>query len=97
MITQLQEKKKNFRKFCEEAKEKPECQGLVLGSFLIKPVQRMCKYPLLLKVILKNTPEDHIDYQDLAAAIARFERILSDINEAKAEFENESKVRSRLL
>ena len=30
--------------------------GLTIGSWLIKPVQRLCKYPLLLSALLKAAP-----------------------------------------
>ena len=34
----------------QEVRMRPESRSLDLGSFLIKPVQRICKYPLLVKV-----------------------------------------------
>lgn len=36
---------------------------------LILPVQRLPRYQLLLQVIRKNTPEDHIDYRPVESAI----------------------------
>ncbi|XP_013416410.1 pleckstrin homology domain-containing family G member 4B isoform X4 [Lingula anatina] len=39
-----------------------------LGSYLLKPVQRMGKYALLLKQIIKECPETEPEYQDLKAA-----------------------------
>ena len=39
-----------------------------LSSYLLKPVQRMGKYALILKQILKECPESAAEYQDLTAA-----------------------------
>ena len=39
-----------FRKFLEDCSRQPQCRNLDLPGFLIKPVQRICKYPLLIKV-----------------------------------------------
>ncbi|XP_071091889.1 puratrophin-1-like isoform X2 [Haliotis cracherodii] len=39
-----------------------------LASYLLKPVQRMGKYALLLKQILKVCPETELEYPDLKAA-----------------------------
>ncbi|KAJ9236300.1 hypothetical protein DTO166G5_4062 [Paecilomyces variotii] len=37
--------------------QKPEeCKAMTLNDLLIKPIQRVCKYPLLLSDLLKNTP-----------------------------------------
>jgi hypothetical protein len=40
-----------------------------LKSVLIKPVQRILKYPLLLQELLKNTSETHPDKVTLQQAI----------------------------
>lgn len=36
--------------FLQEASQNPECRGLDLQAWLIKPLQRLCKYPLLMRV-----------------------------------------------
>ena len=43
-------KQSSFKAFTDKAMLNPECRGLTLFSFLIKPIQRICKYPLLLRV-----------------------------------------------
>ena len=44
------DRNKKFVAFLDQCMLNPECRGLTLFSFLIKPIQRICKYPLLLKV-----------------------------------------------
>ena len=39
-----------------------------LASYLLKPVQRMGKYALLLKQIMKECPQSEQEYQDLKSA-----------------------------
>ncbi|XP_053165770.1 dynamin-binding protein isoform X1 [Hemicordylus capensis] len=54
-----------------------------LGSFLIKPVQRVMRYPLLLIELLSATPESHPDHAPLAAAVLAVKEINGNINEYK--------------
>ncbi|XP_044881714.1 dynamin-binding protein isoform X2 [Mauremys mutica] len=54
-----------------------------LGSFLIKPVQRVMRYPLLLMELLSATPESHPDKAPLAAAVLAVKEINVNINEYK--------------
>nr|XP_060624165.1 dynamin-binding protein isoform X1 [Anolis sagrei ordinatus] len=54
-----------------------------LGSFLIKPVQRVMRYPLLLMELLSATPESHPDRVPLAAAVRAVKEINGNINEYK--------------
>ncbi|KAM9462328.1 dynamin-binding protein isoform 1-T1 [Clarias gariepinus] len=54
-----------------------------LGSFLIKPVQRVMRYPLLLMELLNATPESHHDRKLLAEAVSSVKGINVNINEYK--------------
>jgi cell division control protein 24 len=60
-----------------------------LPAFLIKPVQRICKYPLLLGQLLKkSSPVDYPHYEELKAGSAAAKRITDKINEAQRRAEN---------
>ncbi|KAM4851967.1 dynamin-binding protein isoform 2-T2 [Thomomys bottae] len=54
-----------------------------LGSFLIKPVQRVMRYPLLLMELLNSTPDSHPDKVPLASAVLAVKEINVNINEYK--------------
>ena len=54
-----------------------------LDSLLVKPVQRILKYPLLLDQLLEVTPENHPDYTALDVAVREMKGISMRINEMK--------------
>ena len=54
-----------------------------LSSLLIKPVQRVLKYPLLLSQILASTSSKHPDMDSLAAASVEIQKVADNINEVK--------------
>ncbi|XP_075468411.1 dynamin-binding protein isoform X3 [Ascaphus truei] len=54
-----------------------------LGSFLIKPVQRIMRYPLLLMELLSATPDTHPDKSPLTKAVLTIKDINFNINEYK--------------
>lgn len=56
---------------------------LQLNDLLIKPVQRIMKYPLLLGELWQATPEDHPDYRPLQEALTAAKIINVNINEFK--------------
>ncbi|KAJ3285420.1 hypothetical protein HDU79_007342 [Rhizoclosmatium sp. JEL0117] len=68
-----------------------ECQSQLAGrtnawdlsSLIIKPVQRVLKYPLLLSSLLKETNEYHPDYERLKVAATEMARIGEEINDVK--------------
>jgi cell division control protein 24 len=66
-----------------------------LPAFLIKPVQRICKYPLLLDSLVKaSTIVDYPYYEELQAGSATAKRITDKINEAQRRAENNQTVRN---
>ncbi|XP_075072067.1 dynamin-binding protein isoform X2 [Mixophyes fleayi] len=54
-----------------------------LGSFLIKPVQRIMRYPLLLMELLGATPDSHPDKTPIKEAVRAAKEINVNINEYK--------------
>ncbi|KAL6052949.1 Rho guanine nucleotide exchange factor (GEF) 17, variant 2 [Balamuthia mandrillaris] len=87
-LTKLKTKYPPFKEFLDEAFRNPQCRLLELHSFLIHPLQRICKYPLLLKELLKNTPEDHPDHKDLKEALERISEVVDLINERTRQVKN---------
>ncbi|GAA6060823.1 hypothetical protein JCM10212_000596 [Sporobolomyces blumeae] len=59
-----------------------------LAPLLIKPVQRICKYPLLLSTLLKNTPATDPYYDELKAGLESIMRVTDRVNEEKRRKEN---------
>ncbi|UZJ53026.1 hypothetical protein CBS101457_002346 [Exobasidium rhododendri] len=64
-----------------------------LPTFLIKPVQRICKYPLLLEQLLKKTAKDAPFYQELVDGLQVIRRITDKVNETRRLQENIQVVR----
>ena len=54
-----------------------------MGSILIKPVQRILKYPLMLNELIKCTEVEHSDRADLTRARDIMTDVASFINESK--------------
>lgn len=59
---------------------------------VVKPVQRIPRYELLLKQLLAVTDTDHSEYHDLVAAHKKVQEIAQRVNEHQRAFENMSYV-----
>ncbi|XP_077147626.1 intersectin-2 isoform X3 [Ranitomeya variabilis] len=81
-----------FKDFLKRLATDPRCKGMPLSSFLLKPMQRITRYPLILKNILENTPEHHRDHSHLREALERSEELCSQVNEGVREKENSDKL-----
>lgn len=58
-----------------------------LDSLLIKPMQRITKYPNLIITLLQHTPKDHPDREELITAKDILETAIIEINQTKKNFE----------
>uniref|UniRef100_A0A8C5HSD2 Phosphatidylinositol 3,4,5-trisphosphate-dependent Rac exchanger 2 protein n=1 Tax=Gouania willdenowi TaxID=441366 RepID=A0A8C5HSD2_GOUWI len=58
-----------------------------LEGYLVAPIQRMCKYPLLLRELLKRTPKKHSDYTFVQESLQMMKAVCSSLNEAKRQME----------
>ncbi|KAI8374333.1 uncharacterized protein BYT42DRAFT_547391 [Radiomyces spectabilis] len=52
-----------------------------LPSMLIKPIQRLCKYPLFLTVLLKNMKEEWPHYKETVQGLESIKRVVDTVNE----------------
>ncbi|XP_031424376.1 rho guanine nucleotide exchange factor 3 isoform X1 [Clupea harengus] len=85
----LDHKKQDHRvhDFLQRCLESPFSRKLDLWNFLDIPRSRLVKYPLLLKEILKHTPNDHPDRQHLEEAMNMIQHIVAEINAQTGESE----------
>ncbi|XP_014878119.1 rho guanine nucleotide exchange factor 3 isoform X2 [Poecilia latipinna] len=85
----LDQKKQDRRvqDFLQRCLQSPFSRKLDLWNFLDIPRSRLVKYPLLLREILKHTPNDHLDRQHLEEAMLMVQSVVADINRRTGESE----------
>ena len=74
-------KDKDFEDFINKARLNPYHKLLSLKDYLIKPVQRLPKYVLIMKEVKKRTPSDHQDYRNIEMALRLFEEVNQSNND----------------
>ncbi|CAG8446669.1 4148_t:CDS:2 [Dentiscutata heterogama] len=64
-----------------------------LPSLLIKPIQRICKYPLLLQELLKFTDKEDKYYEEIKCGLNAIKRVADRVNETRRQQENAAVVK----
>lgn len=72
----------DFAYLSQSCLEQPSCGGLDLGAFLLTPVQRIPRYILLLKQLLKYTDETHPDFHHVNVCLDRLKNFLERLNDS---------------
>ncbi|XP_018398634.1 PREDICTED: intersectin-1 isoform X2 [Cyphomyrmex costatus] len=91
-LQRLTETSLEFVRVAQACQQDPRTKGMPLSSFLIKPMQRITKYPLIINKILEYTPIDHPDRQYLQEALAKSEEFCTQVNEGVREKENSDRL-----
>lgn len=66
--------------------------GRELSSFLITPIQRMPRYILFLRELMKVTPVSHPDYLALEGASAKIQKVTLEMDEATKQAGNANEI-----
>ncbi|KAM9059722.1 rho guanine nucleotide exchange factor TIAM2 isoform 1-T12 [Megaptera novaeangliae] len=87
---------KAFRAFLD-ARNPTKQHSSTLESYLIKPVQRVLKYPLLLKELVSLTDRESEEHHHLTEALKAMEKVASHINEMQKIYEDYGTVFDQLV
>ncbi|KAL9937769.1 hypothetical protein V8E36_003314 [Tilletia maclaganii] len=81
-----------FGQFVKMQMQIPECtavsRSMSFSSFLLKPVQRLMKYPLFFKQLAELTPSTHPDHHATQALLQSTDQVIRDMNDVKAREED---------
>lgn len=73
MLKHLKEENGEFSNFDAELQANhSQIRGLDMLAFIIKPVQRLCKYPLLIRELISTTDKEDEEYERLSVRIVLF-------------------------
>ena len=82
-VEKLLRENARFKEFVDEVAGLDESNRQEISSFLIKPFQRICRYPLLLKELVKNTPKHWPDHANIDNAVKAIDVMVKGANETK--------------
>ncbi|XP_059155378.1 intersectin-1-like isoform X2 [Physella acuta] len=77
-----------FQEFHKACMQNPKVKGVHLSGYLLKPMQRITRYPLLIEKILSSTPPDHADRGNLEEALTLAQELCSQANQCVKEKQN---------
>ncbi|XP_036433200.1 FYVE, RhoGEF and PH domain-containing protein 6 isoform X2 [Colossoma macropomum] len=85
-------KNPSFATVVRQFETSPRCASLALKHYLLKPVQRIPQYQLLLTDYLKNLPEHSSDYKDTQTALGVVKEVANHANDIMKQGDNFQKL-----
>ncbi|KAM3719213.1 Ephexin-1 [Dirofilaria immitis] len=86
-LRKLKSENPSFLSCIQQLESDRLCQGLDIRSFLMLPMQRVTRYPLLMIAILEHTKQDAINYQTAQIALHLANHIVTCCNEGARHME----------
>ncbi|CAG8610172.1 14336_t:CDS:2 [Acaulospora colombiana] len=68
-------------------------RNMPLSTYLLKPFQRLLKYPLLISNLLKCTDKEGFDYENTVSLKTKLDNVLNDVEEQKRAHDNMERLR----
>ncbi|XP_043083169.1 FYVE, RhoGEF and PH domain-containing protein 6-like isoform X2 [Puntigrus tetrazona] len=81
-----------FAKAVREFESLPCCANLAVKHYMLKPIQRIPQYQLLLTSYLNNLDEEALDYKDAEAALTIVKEVANHANEIVRHEDNSQKL-----
>ncbi|EGC28731.1 hypothetical protein DICPUDRAFT_85191, partial [Dictyostelium purpureum] len=91
-INDLVKNNSTFSQFKNEIASNPNSRGLSLLDYLIKPIQRICKYPLLFNELIRTTLKDDKDYEILQEVHGKLVEVAEFVNQCQHTKENNDRL-----
>ncbi|KAI4461301.1 guanine nucleotide exchange factor [Holotrichia oblita] len=83
-----------FRETLQRLETSMDCQALTLSSFLMLPMQRITRWPLLLDAVLKRLSSNEPEYLACQCALTTINKIANQCNEAARTKEREAEMKT---
>uniref|UniRef100_A0A8C6WH67 Rho guanine nucleotide exchange factor 26 n=1 Tax=Neogobius melanostomus TaxID=47308 RepID=A0A8C6WH67_9GOBI len=80
-LQRLVSKNPAFKEVLTRIESHPDCRNLPMISFLILPMQRITRLPLLMDTICQKTPKDSAQYEECKKALQAVSKVVRKCNE----------------
>lgn len=92
LLDEACKKHNSFGQAVQQFETSPRCASLALRHYMLKPIQRIPQYKLLLQDYLKHLTEDSPDYKDTITALNIVSEVADHANESMRHGDNVQKL-----
>mmetsp|Transcript_11802 Transcript_11802/g.12975 ORF Transcript_11802/g.12975 Transcript_11802/m.12975 type:complete len:517 (+) Transcript_11802:135-1685(+) len=92
MADSLYQSNREFKTYMTTFLQDPACKNLEFSAMLIKPIQRICRYSLLLRQLHQHTTQSHSEHTNLGRAIKLIDEAVTFIDKVNEQAESFSEI-----